>query len=393
MNQNCVCGHPLSEHAHGECHALIAGLESQTWCPCKKVEAYDSRADTSDHIGKVRTYMGLAIKDLLDRSTVHDASKLVSPEVEAFDIATPKLQHLVYGSDEYKQSLKELGPALEHHLSSNSHHPEWGSPGLEWKSIAGLEGRYEVSNYGDVRSVARLEPRDGGRGDLTVSQKELTPNVTPKGYLRIQLVDGEGKRLNKMVHLLVAETFISNSEGKPQVNHLDGVKINNHISNLVWATASENLQHAYDTGLKEPPVKWVVHCPELDLTTLGTVKMAEAVARHLTGDTPSAASILNAMDSGRALRGLTFEGTLLAEARRSMITKMSLMDLVEMICDWYAASQRLRKPTPSPPGQKEVPQYTNDFERSILLNQERFGYSDEVREILMNTARELGFIS
>lgn len=86
--------------------------------------SYDSRPDTYDHIGKVRKYVSRAIANLLDRAEVHDASKLVSPEVEMFDEFTPKLRDLVYGSDEYKATTKAMGPALAHHYAVNSHHPE-----------------------------------------------------------------------------------------------------------------------------------------------------------------------------------------------------------------------------------------------------------------------------
>lgn len=165
--------------------------------------SYDSRPDTWEHIAKVRDYLDAATRNLVERGQQHDRSKLVPPELEAFDRMTPLLASLEYGTPEYKQSLAELGVALEHHYAANRHHPE------HW------------------------------------------PN-----------------------------------------------------------------------GIRD----------------------------------------------------------------------MSLLDLVEMLCDWYAASQRMRKPTPAAPGRPEAPQYDDNFERSIALNAERFGYGDELRSILVNTARELGFI-
>lgn len=161
---------------------------------------YDSRPDTYEHINKVRGYLRRAIESLLSRADAHDTSKLEEPERPAFDVATPKLASLTYGTDEYKASLADLGAALEHHYAANSHHPE--------------------------------------------------------------------------------------------------------------------------------------HYPD-------------------------------------GIRG------------------MSLLDLVEMLVDWKAASERMRKPMPAAPGRPEAPQYDSDFMRSIALNQERFGYGDELRAILENTAREL----
>lgn len=100
--------------------------------------AYDSRPDTYDHIGKVWKYVSRAIVNLLDRAEVHDASKLVSPEVEMFDEFTPKLRDLVFGSDEYRATTKAMGAALEHHYQANSHHPEHFENGIAGMSLLDL---------------------------------------------------------------------------------------------------------------------------------------------------------------------------------------------------------------------------------------------------------------
>lgn len=85
---------------------------------------YDSTSDTLKHIKRVNELLIEFAADLLKRAQVHDASKLLSPEKEAFDLATPKLAASTYGSEEYKGLLDELKPALDHHYAHNSHHPE-----------------------------------------------------------------------------------------------------------------------------------------------------------------------------------------------------------------------------------------------------------------------------
>ncbi len=87
-------------------------------------EGYDSRPDTREHIATVRQFLGRMVDDLTRRQHEHDASKLVSPEVEAFDEFTPKLKGSTYGSEEYKGFLAAMGPALAHHYAANDHHPE-----------------------------------------------------------------------------------------------------------------------------------------------------------------------------------------------------------------------------------------------------------------------------
>lgn len=108
-----------------------------------------------------------------------------------------------------------------------------------WKPVVGYETFFEVSNFGRVKS---LNYRDSGRCYL------VSPIKNEQGYVRYSL-QVKGQRKTIFGHVLVAKAFIENPYGKPQVNHVDGVKNNNHISNLEWVTAKENMQHAHDTGL------------------------------------------------------------------------------------------------------------------------------------------------
>lgn len=108
-----------------------------------------------------------------------------------------------------------------------------------WKPIEGTDGKYEVSNTGKVRSLDYA-----GRG-IT---KELRP-WNNGGYDRVNLAISK-KKVNFLVHRLVAEAFIPNPDNKPEVNHNDGNKHNNCAYNLEWSTRKENLHHADITGLR-----------------------------------------------------------------------------------------------------------------------------------------------
>jgi hypothetical protein len=89
---------------------------------------------------------------------------------------------------------------------------------------------------------------DDGRVWNDRSGRFLTIGINNHGYCTVKL--SSDKKYNKFLHRLIAEAFIPNLEGKPQVNHINGVKHDNRIENLEWNTAKENMQHAYDTGLK-----------------------------------------------------------------------------------------------------------------------------------------------
>ena len=107
-----------------------------------------------------------------------------------------------------------------------------------WKDVESYEGLYRVSNYGVV-----------------ISHKKNVPVVLKpwihQGYAHVELFMKNKGKINK-VHRLVAKAFIPNPENKPQVNHIDGNKMNNELDNLEWSTPQENIDHAYSIGIMGP---------------------------------------------------------------------------------------------------------------------------------------------
>lgn len=121
-----------------------------------------------------------------------------------------------------------------------------------WKDIEGYEGLYQVSNMGRVRSLERTRSmnQDRVRKPVPVPGRILVPQKKKAGYLGVVL-SKDGKQRNVRIHCIVAKSFLPNPEGKPQVNHINGIKSDNRLSNLEWATNSENQQHALATGLRD----------------------------------------------------------------------------------------------------------------------------------------------
>lgn len=105
----------------------------------------------------------------------------------------------------------------------------------EWRPIKNYEGLYEVSSLGRIKSL-----RTG---------RLMSPAPDSDGYATVSLF--KIKRKTYRWHRLVLEAFVGNTEGKGQINHIDGNKLNNRLENLEWATPSENAIHAYRIGLKD----------------------------------------------------------------------------------------------------------------------------------------------
>lgn len=111
-----------------------------------------------------------------------------------------------------------------------------------WKDINGYNGHYQISNHGNVRSFKN------SRHGISEKSKLLSTPKLKNGYNCVGL-SNNGKVTTKYIHHLVADAFIPNPKCKPQINHIDGNKENNNVSNLEWVTVSENCIHANKNGL------------------------------------------------------------------------------------------------------------------------------------------------
>jgi hypothetical protein len=86
----------------------------------------------------VSKYLGTFSKELIDRANNHDFSKIEEPEASIFEKFTPLLSSSTYGSDEYKQFLIDMKPALDHHYAQNRHHPEHFENGIKGMTLIDL---------------------------------------------------------------------------------------------------------------------------------------------------------------------------------------------------------------------------------------------------------------
>lgn len=140
----------------------------------------------------------------------------------------------------------------------------------EWRDVVGYEGKYLISNYGDLARVHKYTP--------TRSKK---PTIDEDGYLRTKLHDRSSTKYIG-IHKLVAQAFIPNPENKPQVNHMNGDKKDNRVTNLEWVTASENNRHKFVVLDPESYHKKrkAVRCEELNRTFESVTAASKELGIH-----------------------------------------------------------------------------------------------------------------
>lgn len=131
-----------------------------------------------------------------------------------------------------------------------------------WKPVVGFEELYEVSNLGRVKALKRKKNCNRGWGWI---KEHIMKNSTNGGeYYKVPLTNKEHIRKYYLVHRLVAKAFLSNPDNLPEVNHLDGNKLNNCVNNLEWCTRKDNIKHAYKMGLNPSKKKMIEYIDNLE---------------------------------------------------------------------------------------------------------------------------------
>jgi hypothetical protein len=123
-----------------------------------------------------------------------------------------------------------------------------------WKDVPGYEGMYQASNTGKIKSLTRIVNSSyGSKMRITGKIKKLCQK--PNGYVYVGL-SKNGETRSYRVHRLIAMAFIENKSNLSDVNHKNGKKNDNRLSNLEWCSPSQNSIHAYEMNLRKSPNYW-----------------------------------------------------------------------------------------------------------------------------------------
>lgn len=143
----------------------------------------------------------------------------------------------------------------------------------KWLPVVGYEDLYEVSSLGRVKSLDRVVEHSS-KGKQLVRGRVMRITTTSK-YPRVML-SKNGITKQHSVHRLVAEAYLSNPNNKPAVNHKDGNKNNNVVSNLEWSTYSENIRHSFANGLSKVASGEKSHAAKLSLSDVFDIRCRAA---------------------------------------------------------------------------------------------------------------------
>lgn len=138
-------------------------------------EEQKTNEETRKHIDNVKNFLFVIVDALLDRGLNHDSTKLEDPELPLFTEMTPKLAASTYNSDEYKDFLKKLKPALDHHYAKNKHHPEHYPNGINDMTLVDL-----IEMFCDWASACKRHDDGNLLKSLSINEKRfgISPQLT-----------------------------------------------------------------------------------------------------------------------------------------------------------------------------------------------------------------------
>jgi len=132
-----------------------------------------TRQETKEHINNVRMFLENIMQQIIMRAKEHDGSKLEEPEFSIFVEYTPRLKNSTYGSDEYKEFLKGMSVALDHHYKNNRHHPEHFSNGIDGMNLVDL-----IELFSDWKSSSLRHDNGDINKSIEINTKRF--NMSPQ---------------------------------------------------------------------------------------------------------------------------------------------------------------------------------------------------------------------
>lgn len=209
---------------------------------------------------------------------------------------------------------------------------------LDYTEIPNFPGYYINK---ETAQVISLIP---GRNCFALSVKLLRPTLNNRGYHQYCLLNHQRKRLSPMAHQLLMRTFVPNPDKLPHINHIDGNKLNNALTNLEWCTPKHNAQHAWSNGLSTSTYcEKAIHQYDLQgnyLTSYSSI----AAAEKATG-CASANIVYNAQGKIKATKGFMFSysktNNIKAYTGAPVVSSITVTDLLRQVTEVFTTTAQV----------------------------------------------------